>query len=63
MTRTVADQMVEALAATRAQIATEVRARPLSARFADKPEDFAKLGIQLGRIGAEKTVCEPNQTL
>src|ERR1700694_2179400 len=35
-----------------AQIAPEVRARPSSARFADKPEDFAKLGIQPGRIEA-----------
>ena len=50
MTRTIADQMVETFAATRAQIATEVRARPSCARFADKPEDFAKLGIQPGRI-------------
>jgi hypothetical protein len=36
--------------ATRAQIAIEVRARPSSARFADKPEDFAKLGILPGRV-------------
>src|SRR6202790_4999959 len=36
----------------KAQIAPEVRARPSSARFADKPEDFAKLGIQPGRIEA-----------
>ena len=52
MTRTIADQMVETFAATRAQIATEVRARPSCARFADKPEDFAKLGIQPRRIEA-----------
>src|SRR6202165_2224085 len=38
--------------APRAQIATEVSARPSSAQFADKPEDFAKLGIQPGRIEA-----------
>src|SRR6202790_4677460 len=38
--------------AAEAQIAPEVRARPSSARFADKPEDFAKLGIQPGRIEA-----------
>src|SRR6202165_673356 len=34
----------------KAQIAPEVRTRPSGARFADKPEDFAKLGIQPGRI-------------
>jgi hypothetical protein len=38
--------------AAKAQMAPEVGARPSSARFADKPEDFAKLGIQLGRIEA-----------
>ncbi len=38
--------------AAKAQIAPEVGARPSSARFADKPEDFAKLGIQPGRIEA-----------
>ncbi|MEA3106207.1 MAG: hypothetical protein QOI88_812, partial [Gammaproteobacteria bacterium] len=36
--------------AAKAQIAPGVRARPAGARFADKPEDFAKLGIQPGRI-------------
>jgi hypothetical protein len=36
----------------KAQIAPEVRARTSGARFADKPEDFAKLGIQPGRIEA-----------
>ncbi|MEA2969038.1 MAG: hypothetical protein QOE78_2299, partial [Alphaproteobacteria bacterium] len=30
----------------KAQIAPEVRTRHPGARFADKPEDFAKLGIQ-----------------
>jgi hypothetical protein len=33
--------------------------RPSSARFADKPEDFAKLGIQPGALKPSKTVCEP----
>jgi hypothetical protein len=36
----------------KAQIASKVHARPSSARFADKPEDFAKLGIQPGHIKA-----------
>jgi hypothetical protein len=36
----------------KAQIGPAVRARPSSARFADKPEDFAKLGIQPGHIEA-----------
>jgi hypothetical protein len=34
----------------KAENAPEVRTRALGARFADKPEDFAKLGIQPGRI-------------
>jgi hypothetical protein len=38
--------------AAKARNAPEVRAQPSSARFADKAEDFAKLGIKPGRIEA-----------
>lgn len=36
----------------KAQVAPKLHARPPSARFADRPEDFAKLGIQPGHIKA-----------
>jgi hypothetical protein len=38
--------------AAKARNAPKVCAQPSSARFADKPEDFAKFGIQPGRIEA-----------